>query len=285
MPGYDGPLVSFSLFNELQHNILPSDVLEEAYRDYKSKFENKRFQTFYIEHQHDEWFREKYDMELNQKWRNERNQHCQNLSDNFLSQVNSKGFNNLKLELRDHDEHNKNLKIVYNNYNNYRESNNKEDYSDDNTFKSDEKYGGDFDISESPYYGFEPDKMTLFLHQLPRNVSRWSVLELLKKQDGFITMSLSEPIKNQNYVRFVWVTFDKKDNCEKAYESLSEEKLSGDYKVNPILSKTNHIKKIKVCFPMFDDRIIEDLDFSKQIIKILDKEKQIEVGYYYYNIT
>jgi len=270
VPGFDGPLLTFSLFNELQHNILPTEVVEEAYKDYKTKFENKRFQTFYIEHQHDEWFREKYEPELNMKLRNERNAQAQKLSESYLSQVNSNGFQNLKLELRESDENNKNLKIIYN-------SGKEEVFDDTMTNLKDDKNGDDFDVSDSPYYGFEPDKMTLFLHQLPKNVSRLSILEVLKKQDGFVAMSLSEPIKNQNYVRYVWVTYDKKESCEKAYDALNDLKISGDYKTNPILSKSNNIKKIRVCFPTFEDRIVEDLDYSKQLIKILDKEKQIEV--------
>ncbi len=276
-PSFDGPMITFSLFNEMQPNDHPKEVVEEAYKNYKTKFENKRFHSFYIEHQNDEWFREKYEVELSQKWRKERNQQSQKLSENFLSLINSNYFN-LKLELREEDEQNKNIKFIYNSGS----SKEKEEtfLEDKLTLNSkDSKNDQEFDISESPYFGFEPDKMTLFLHQLPKHISRLSILEVLKKQDGFMTMSVSEPIKNQNYVRYVWVTFDKKENCEKAYETLSEVKISEDYKANPILSKSNNIKKIRVCFPFFENRILEDLEYSKQLINIFDKEKQIEVFY------
>ena len=219
--------------------------------------------------------------------RNERNEQAKGQSETFLKLLSGNGFEGLKLEIREEDENNKNIKFIYNSSGSsligLKElgKDGKDDSWDDNISSS--KYDdrsekqNDFDISLTPYYGFEPDKMTLFLHQLPRNVSRLSIIDVLKKQEGFVAMSVSEPIKNQNYVRYVWVTFDGRESCEKAYETLSEIKISGDYKTNPIISKSNNNKKVRVCFPAFEDRIIEDLEFSKQLIKILDKEKLIEV--------
>lgn len=133
------------------------------------------------------------------------------------------------------------------------------------------------DISNSPYFGFDPDKMTLFLHQLPRNVSRWQILDIIKKLPGFISMSLSEPIKNQNYYRYCWVSFDSEVNCETGYETLNEYRISNDYKIIPIKSKSSTVKRIRLTPCMFDERMIEDVEYTKMLINIFDKEKNIEV--------
>ncbi len=272
-PGYDGPLVSLSLFNELQHNILSTDILENAYKDYKTKYEQKRFHSFYVEHQTDEWFKEKYDPELSVKWKNERNLQCQKLAHKFF---NTK-FDKLKLELREVDENNKNIKILTYGYNKDRQefeekerdiailSNNKDDLNSSN-----------LDISSSPYYGFDPDKMTLFLHQIPRNVSRFAILDIVKKLPGFISMSLSEPIKNQNYYRYCWVTFDSEENTELAFETLNEYRISSDYKILPIKSKSTTIKRVRITPPYFEDRILEDLELTRSFIMMYDKDKMIE---------
>mgnify|MGYP000117577530 CR=1 FL=1 len=47
------------------------------------------------------------------------------------------------------------------------------------------QYKNILDISNPPYFGFDPDKMTLFLHQLPKNISRWQILDIIKKLPGF----------------------------------------------------------------------------------------------------
>jgi hypothetical protein len=80
----------------------------------------------------------------------------------------------------------------------------------------------------------------------------------------------------QQYHRYCWVTFDSEENCEKAYESLNDYKISSDYKMSPIKSKSSTLKKIRVTPSLFEERIIEDLEFSKQLVTVLDKDKNIE---------
>jgi len=281
-PGLDGPLVSFILFSELQHSNLKTEEIEEAYKSYKNDYENKRYQSFYIEHQHNEWFKEKYDPELNFKWKVERNHQSKKLYDNFIANLNQNYFNGLKLELRPADENNKNIKIINYGINkdNINLGNENENinvygnYGNNNGNTSSNNY---LQICSAPFFGFDPDKMTLFLHQIPKNISRCDILDVLKKLPGFISMSMSEPIKNQDFVRYCWVTFDSEDNTESAFENLNNLVIDKDYKLNPIKSKSTTNKKIRVTPPLFDERVTEDLELSKSIITILDKEKSIEV--------
>ena len=282
-PGLDGPLVSFILFSELQHSNLKTEEIEEAYKNYKNDYENKRYQSFYIEHQHNEWFKEKYDPELNFKWKVERNHQSKKLYDNFITNLNQNYFNGLKLELRSADENNKNIKIINyginkDNINLGNENENINVYGSYGSSNGNASSNNYLIISSDPFFGFDPDKMTLFLHQIPKNISRCDILDVLKKLPGFISMSMSEPIKNQDFVRYCWVTFDSEENTESAFESLNNLVIDKDYKLNPIKSKSTTNKKIRVTPPLFDERVVEDLELSKSIISILDKEKSIEVN-------
>ena len=197
IPGFDGPLLSLSLFNELQHNILSTSIIENAYTEYKQKFESKRFNSFYVEHQNDEWFKEKYDPESNLKWKLEKNTQCQKLSEKFQEHLKEGIYKDLKLELLEKDENNRNIKILTHIYN--KETDEFEEKERDISLLGKKNENVNLDISNTPYFGFDPDKMTLFLHQLPKNISRWQILDIIKKLPGFVSMSLSEPIKNQNY--------------------------------------------------------------------------------------
>jgi hypothetical protein len=272
IPGFDGPLISLSLFNELQHNILPTETIESAYKEYKSKYENKRYQSFYVEHQNDEWFKEKYDIETSNQWKSERNAQCQNLAKRFLESANKEEFKGLKLELRETDENNKNIKVFVYGYN--RE---KEEFEEKERDIVSSRHESSLEISTAPYFGFDPDRLTLFLHQVPRNLPYVKILEVVKKVPGFVSVSLSEPIRNQGYVRYCWVTFDTEENCDNAFESLNEYKITADYKVVPLKSKSSSTKRVRITPAYFDERITEDLELSKALIALLDKEKNIEV--------
>lgn len=58
------------------------------------------------------------------------------------------------------------------------------------------------DIMGEPYFGFDPNCMTLFIKSVPKNISRWDIKENLTKLPGFISLSLSEPLKTHDFLRF-----------------------------------------------------------------------------------
>ena len=114
-PSFDAPLVSLSLFNELQASIFKQDLLEKEYHKYKEKYENKRNNIFYNEHLNDEWFKEKYDPEVYPKWKTEINNQCQKFSLKFIENY-KEIIPKLKLELLPEHEYNSNVKIfIYSN--------------------------------------------------------------------------------------------------------------------------------------------------------------------------
>ena len=134
-----------------------------------------------------------------------------------------------------------------------------------------------------PYYGIDSDKNNLFLNQIPTGVVRNDIYNLVSNLDGFIGMSLSEPIKCQNNIRYCWIKFENEENLSNAIENLSDKILNitnskeDVYKLNPIISKSIGLRKLNITPPLFEERILEDLSLSKNLIDILDKKKNISV--------
>ena len=274
-PSFDAPLVSLSLFNELQANIFQQDLIEKEYQKYKEKYENKRNNIFYNEHLNDEWFKEKYDPEIYPKWKNEINNQCKKLCLKFLENYNEI-ISKLKLELLPEDEYNSNVKIFI--YSNDIKKLDFEERERDITKMTQEisLTKSEINITESPYYAFDPDKLTIYIHQIPRNISRWQLLDAAKKAPGLESISLSEPIKNQNYSRFCWLSFENEEKCNVACDILRDYSINNDYKIHPIKSKSNSNKKIRLTPPLFEERIEEDLKHSKKLIEIFDNDKGID---------
>lgn len=272
IPSLEGYIVTYSLFNELQSNIIPNERLQQAYEEYKKKFENKRYNQFFQEHENDEWFKEKYDPEINKKYKNEIKSNSYKSSQSFF-ELYKNIESDIKLELKAEDEYNKNIKIVVYSYNH--EKKEFEEIERDLSEMSNKITEKTMNIIDKPFYGFDPDYLTLFIHQIPKNISRWQILDEAKKTPGFVSCSLSEPIKSQNYARFCWITFENEEKCDLAYDILRNCNIGYEYKMHPSFSKTSTIKKIRVTPPLFDDRLNLDLELSKNIIELLDNEKSI----------
>jgi hypothetical protein len=60
--------------------------------------------------------------------------------------------------------------------------------------------------------------MTLYLKSIPVNISRWDLLEIVRQSPGFVSLSMSEPLKSHNFVRYAWVSYDSNENCRKSKE-------------------------------------------------------------------
>lgn len=136
------------------------------------------------------------------------------------------------------------------------------------------------DIFSAPYYGIDSDRFNLFLNSIQKNIVRADLYNELSKLEGFVGLCLSEPLKNQNNIRYCWATYDNEKNMLSALDKLSNTTISSnfvDYKLNPIVSKYLGCKKINVTPPQFDDRLQEDLVVSKQLIEALDRKRDINV--------
>ena len=236
IPGLAGGMMSFKQFMELQHNAIPLQEAQGFYNDYKTKFEQKHLEIFFAEHKHEPWFVEKYDPIISQKWQEERNLNAKMMQRIFIENVKSGKFAGLKLQ---------DLGAVQEN------------------------------LAGAPYFGFDPNSLTLFLKTIPTNVSRWEILDVLKNCSGFLSLSLSEPLKSQNFARFAWVLFDSEEHCTEGLASLASKQVTSDFRLSPILSKTSSSKNIKVQPPSSEEQVDVDWDLSSKLITSLDREKGI----------
>ena len=62
-------------------------------------------------------------------------------------------------------------------------------------------------ITQEPYFGFEPDARTLFAKNVPKSISRFDIYEVVRKLKGFKNITVSEPVKKNNFSRYCWVEF------------------------------------------------------------------------------
>lgn len=129
------------------------------------------------------------------------------------------------------------------------------------------------DVTKSPYYGFDPNSVTLYLKAIPVKISRWEVLEKVKHTPGFVSLSLSEPLKSQEFVRYAWVSYDSEDNCAKAKLLLEDAKINS-FRLAPIKSQSAK-KTARITPPLVEGREKIDLELSRKLIELLDVEKEI----------
>jgi len=102
------------------------------------------------------------------------------------------------------------------------------------------------DITGPPFFGFDPNSQTLFIKAIPKFISRWDLTDAFKKLQGFLSLSLSEPLKSQEFIRFGWILFDTEENCNQAYELLKTLNIK-NYAFNIVKSKSQR-KPIKVYY-------------------------------------
>ncbi|MCQ2816846.1 MAG: DUF3546 domain-containing protein, partial [archaeon] len=286
-PVLENNLVSFDLFKEIQENPHEEEELENAYKEYKDTFESTKLKKFYEDHKDDEWFKEKYDPKISLNLMEEKKGLCKKFFQNFFEftkQIDSE----FKLELNPEDEFNKSLKIVTYSYD-----------SEKNTFVEKETGRSNADkgegegvsltspveqisqkrlnIMEKPFYGFDPDYLSLFIQPIPTFISRFKIGEGAKKKTpGFSFYSITDPIKSKSFSRYCWLTFENEEKCELALDNLKDYAIGNDYQMRPMKSMTNYPPKVRITPPLFEERIKEDLELSKQIIEIFDKQNEIE---------
>jgi len=76
-------------------------------------------------------------------------------------------------------------------------------------------------LCKSPLFAFDTDSLTLYLKYIPVNIKRTDLLNILKANiDGFFYLSMSEPMRNHQFSRLAWVTFEKEHDYEQALQKI-----------------------------------------------------------------
>ena len=131
----------------------------------------------------------------------------------------------------------------------------------------------ELDITEEPFYGFDSNYQTLFIKSVPKDCPRKAIEGIFKGMEGYTCLSLSEPLRTQEYVRFGWVIFKTDKACLKAFNEMKGEAIS-EHNLNIV--KNKHQRRfIKILSNMTESRLNEHLSLSKELITVLDREKQI----------
>lgn len=89
-------------------------------------------------------------------------------------------------------------------------------------------------------------------------MKRLDILNVVKSTPGFVSFSMSEPLKTQNFTRYGWLCYNTEENCRQAKEALEKTNI-GDYTFQPVKSMTQR-KPIRITPPLPDDTIERDLD-------------------------
>ena len=100
-------------------------------------------------------------------------------------------------------------------------------------------------------------------------------MEIVKKTKGFVSLSLSEPLKGQEFERYAWVSYDSDEHCTQAKHQLDSASIQ-DYSLNSIQSRGAR-KSLMITPELPDDTIERDLDLCQRLIsEVFDLEKEID---------
>ena len=298
-PSLDVPLVTYELFCELVKdkdfkksiNYNDNDY-KILYDEYKLNHERKNSEEFFNFHKEDEWFLEKYNpydyMQFNYK---ERNEMCQkkakiffesledkkdimNIDENKENNLTQKNKFNYIFDLKPEYEYNKSFKLLYTKVDTLNNKLQERERDFNNIPYTQGIIQKDLEEDGKPYYFYDPNYLTLYhLSGLAKNVQIMPKLNSFKKLPGFISLSITEPDRKNDYKRNLWLLFDSEKNCAEALDNLNDYKSEEYIKSQTIMNPSYN--KVKVTPPLFDERLNEDLIGSYKIVNILDEYRQI----------
>jgi hypothetical protein len=195
----------------------------------------------------DSWFKERYDPLMQYKWHLEKKNQSHNLAQKFVEFFIERGDQSCRGLSFDQDP--------------------SVDYE-----RLGEKPKS---ISGASFYGFDSNSMTLYLKNIPVHISRWELLDVAKTTPGFLYLSMSEPLKAQNFERIAWLTYDSEESSQQA-KLILETKSLNDYHFAPALNQGN--RKTVTISPEFpEDNEERDLKKCERLItEVFDAEKEIQ---------
>ena len=262
------------------------------YDEYKLNHERKNSEEFFNFHKDDEWFLEKYNpydyMQFNYK---ERNEMCQkkakmffefledkkdimNIEENQENNLTKKIKFNYIFDLKPEYEYNKSFKLLYTKVDPVNNKLQERERDFNNIPYTQGIIQKDLEEDGRPYYFYDPNYLTLYnLSGLAKNEQIMPKLNAFKKLTGFISLSITEPERKNDYKRNLWLMFDSEKNCLKALDDLNDYKSEEYIKSQTVMNPSYN--KVKVTPPLFDERLNEDLIGSYKIFNILDDYRQI----------
>lgn len=145
---------------------------------------------------------------------------------------------------------------------------------DDNLYNNEFNLEEGYDITEAPFFGFDSNHQTLFIKMVPKECARRDLEKIFEGMEGFICLSLSEPLRTQDFVRFGWVIFDSDANCAKAIEGMDKDAVA-KFDLSIVKNKQQR-RFVRMLKGMTKNRVDQHYELSKELIKNLDLEKGIK---------
>ncbi|CAD8125491.1 unnamed protein product [Paramecium sonneborni] len=260
-PSLDQQLINFEQFQELYvNNDIPTEKLRLLYQTYERKWENKQKELFFDQHKDEPWIQDKYNPVNRREFQEERNQLAQNRFNEFLKQYNMGGFNNINLTLSEIQ-----LMELFELNDHF--------YNDDPDVPFWEfQLKESVDITKAPFFGCDPNQNSVFIKNVPLPLSRAEVVKALSQMNGYVSLTLSEPSKMQNYTRIGWVSFDGEEYCNNC---VNDESITIKGHVLQFQKQQEKRKFVRIFKSVEYNKLLKDLQHQRELIKVLDKEKGI----------
>ena len=246
------PLFSFNEFIQIQPADIPIKKLERFYTIYKQDHQQRQIEIFFYEHRREEWFEEKYSPLAKAELEVHFSEQVSKSWDVFAQNYQAQKFKNLDLSVAQDIEtlftQQNQTKLNYHGVVHLRE---------------------EFTITNAPVHGFDPNSLTLFLKAVPKDISRESLLDIFQKIPGFASLSLSEPLRSQDFVRYGWAAFRTEEDCAKGY-LVAQPQLHSKLGLSLMKSKTAK-RFLRVAPNMSLKEIAEHLVLAAKLALLLDR--------------
>lgn len=208
-------------------------------------------EVFFYDHKNEEWFQEKYSPLFKS-----------NLAKHFTSQTQN-SFKAFSLQLEKGNFDQLDLTISADLIKSFAHQN-----GTHLNFHGNVDLPEDLVITSGPYHGFDPNSLTLFIKAVPKNISREGLLRIFSKLEGFASLSLSDPLRSHDFVRYGWAAFINESLCAQGF-LLAQPVLQSDLDLSLMRSKT--AKRFFRVMPEFSIvHLVENLILSAELIRVLD---------------
>ncbi|KAI8912851.1 hypothetical protein EDD86DRAFT_274485 [Gorgonomyces haynaldii] len=245
----DNTLMSFSQFADMTRDqlyrskgrnfVLEPEELDRRYDIYKENHMKRLIETFFNEHSGQEWFRLKYHPRDRQTTIDEIKERKRHELVGFLDDLKEKKFDSVSFDY-----------VPREGEQEHREEHEEEEMQE----------------------GTADNTLTLFIKQVPIDVKRSEILDVVKGVPGFKFLSFSDPRIDKRMSRFAWVTFEKGFDMREAYSTLEGARV-GDFSLR-VAYQHNNRPRNKILTHEFNtpQRLEHDLKQIKSLAVHLDQE-------------
>ena len=120
--------------------------------------------------------------------------------------------------------------------------------------------GVDIQLQKAPLFSFDTDSQTLYLKYIPVDIWRNELTDLLQeKLEGFVHLSMSEPMRNHGFERLAWANFSNEHDTSQALLKIEGLQIN-DFRLSAARSHPNKKKTpIRITPPLPAKQIEYDL--------------------------